>query len=216
MTNEEPLKLETKCYDGGEYGYLYGLNQRIPDSDFEKIKPYMKDFRRNDFKADIHLSGRPEGWRCTRENVDKIEEILGIENTLSKHENKIKELLSDPITKEKLKDKAMEGITLGFTKGGTQPRQDLSRLAVHSAKIYDPDDSFKNGQDEGYGVLFIYTPHAIWYIINNSSEGSNKSLNNVETPEGGAIGYRVMYNSGLDELVRIVSEDNLYTGKKLY
>lgn len=25
----EELKLETKCYDANEYGYLYGLNQKF-------------------------------------------------------------------------------------------------------------------------------------------------------------------------------------------
>ena len=38
------LKLETKCYDANEYGYLYGLNQKIPDEEFEKIKGYMRKF----------------------------------------------------------------------------------------------------------------------------------------------------------------------------
>ena len=34
---DEDLKLETKCYDANEYGYLYGLNRRIPDEEFEKV-----------------------------------------------------------------------------------------------------------------------------------------------------------------------------------
>ena len=36
---DKDLKLETKCYDANEYGYLYGLNKRIPDEEFEKAKP---------------------------------------------------------------------------------------------------------------------------------------------------------------------------------
>ena len=31
---DNELKLETKCYDANEYGYLYGLNQKIPDEEF--------------------------------------------------------------------------------------------------------------------------------------------------------------------------------------
>ena len=27
MAEEKELKLETKCYDANEFGYLYGLNQ---------------------------------------------------------------------------------------------------------------------------------------------------------------------------------------------
>ena len=44
----EELKLETKCYDANEYGYLYGLNQKIPDEDFEKVKPYFRKFKRKE------------------------------------------------------------------------------------------------------------------------------------------------------------------------
>ena len=45
---DKDLKLETKCYDANEFGYLYGLNKRIPDEEFEKVKPYMRNFRRKD------------------------------------------------------------------------------------------------------------------------------------------------------------------------
>ena len=87
----DELKLETKCYDANEYGYLYGLNQRIPDEDFEKIKPYMRDFRRKDFvDGIIKVTGRPEGYRCLEKDVSKVEEILGIEKTLAKRQEKIK------------------------------------------------------------------------------------------------------------------------------
>ena len=44
MEDKKELKMETKCYDANEYGYLYGLNQKIPDEDFEKVKTYMIDF----------------------------------------------------------------------------------------------------------------------------------------------------------------------------
>jgi NAD(P)-dependent dehydrogenase (short-subunit alcohol dehydrogenase family) len=34
---DSELKMETKCYDANEYGYLYGLNKKIPDEEFEKV-----------------------------------------------------------------------------------------------------------------------------------------------------------------------------------
>lgn len=217
MNTEKELRMETKCYDANEYGYLYGLNQRIPDEDFNKVKKYMRDFRRKDY-ADgiIKVTGRPEGYRCLEEDVPKVEEILGITNTLAKRRKKIEDAFSDVTRKRELKDQAITWLEALFTKGGTQPEQDLSRLAVHSTKIYDPDDSFKNGREDGSGCLFIYTPHGMWYIINNSGEDSNKSLNNVKTPEGGAIGYRLMYEDNVDTLIRIYTEENLYSGDKLY
>lgn len=213
---DEDLKLETKCFDANEYGYLYGLNKKIPDEEFEKVKPYMRDFRRKDFvDGIIKVTGRPEGYRCIERDVPKVEEILGIEKTLERKWSKINASLNDPVKKVALKDKTYEWLNLLFKKG-TRPKQDLSRLAIHSTKIYDPEDSFKNGAENGEGSLFIYTPHGMWYIINNCGKNSDLTLNNVETPEGGAIGYRLMYEDTVDTLIRIYTEENEYSGKKLY
>lgn len=217
MENDPELKLETKCYDASEYGYLYGLNKRIPDEEFEKVKKYMRNFRRKDFvDGTIKVTGRPEGYRCLEKDVAKVEKILNITNTLKKRQDKIKKAFADPFEKRRLKDQAFEWLMTLFQKGGTQPKQNLSRLAIHSTKIYDPEDSFKHDAELGGGTLFIYTPHGMWYIINNSSPDSNKSLNNVESNTGGAIGYRLMYDDTLDTLIRIYTEENEYSGKKLY
>ena len=63
MTDKD-LKLETKCYDAMEYGYLYGLNKKIPDEEWEKVKPYMRKWKRMDFvEGNIKVTGRPEGYR---------------------------------------------------------------------------------------------------------------------------------------------------------
>ena len=217
INTEKELKMETKCYDALQYGYLYGLNQKIPDEEFEKVKADMRDFRRKDFMDGIiKVTGRPEGYRCLEEDVPKVEEILGITNTLEKRREKIKKAFENPEEKRKLKDQSFTWLETLFTKGGTHPEQNLSRLALHSTKIYDPDDSFKEGKEEGTGSLFIYTPHGMWYIINNSSEGSNLSLNNVKSEHGGCIGYRLMYDDTVDTLIRIYTEENEYSGEKLY
>ena len=215
--SKNELKLETKCYDANEYGYLYGLNQKIPDEEFEKIKEYMRKFSRKDFVDGIvKVTGRPEGYRCLEKDVSKVEEILGITNTLKKRQDKIKNAFNDPISKSNLKDKAYNWLVMLFQKGGTRPKQNLSRLVIHSTKIYDPEDSFKKGYENGEGELFIYTPHGMWYIINNSGKYSDLSLNNVETRNGGAIGHRLVYDDTLDTLIRIYTEENEYTGEKLY
>jgi len=215
--SKNELKLETKCYDANEYGYLYGLNQKIPDEEFEKIKGYMRKFSRKDFVDGIvKVTGRPEGYRCLEKDVSKVEEILGITNTLKKRQDKIKNAFNDPISKSNLKDKAYNWLVMLFQKGGTRPKQNLSRLVMHSTKIYDPEDSFKKGYENGEGELFIYTPHGMWYIINNSGKYSDLSLNNVETRNGGAIGHRLVYDDTLDTLIRIYTEENEYTGEKLY
>lgn len=55
----------------------------------------------------------------------------------------------------------------------------------------------------------------MWYIINNG-ENSDLSLNNVETKDGGAVGYRLIYDDTLNALIRIYTEENEYSGEKLY
>ena len=215
--NDDELKMESKCYDANEYGYLYGLNKRIPDEEFEKVKSYFRKFKRMDFKeGNIQVTGRPEGYRCLEKDVAKVEEILNITNTLKKRQDKVKEAFKNPLKKAQLIDQSYEWLRMLFEKGGTRPEQDLSRLAVHSTKIYDPQDSFKNGIDTGEGELFIYTPHGMWYIINNCGEFADKSLNNVQTPQGGAIGQRLMYDDLIDRLIRIYTEENEYSGEKLF
>lgn len=166
INTEKELKMETKCYDALQYGYLYGLNQKIPDEEFEKVKAYMRDFRRKDFMDGIiKVTGRPEGYRCLEEDVPKVEEILGITNTLEKRREKIKKAFENPEEKRKLKDQSFTWLETLFTKGGTHPEQNLSRLALHSTKIYDPDDSFKEGKEEGTGSLFIYTHMACGILL---------------------------------------------------
>ena len=215
--NSDELKLETKCYDANEYGYLYGLNKKIPDEEFEKVKPYFRKFKRMDFvEGNVQVTGRPEGYRCLEKDVSKVEEILGITNTLQKRQEKLKEAFKDPLKKANLIDQSYEWLKMLFENGGTRPKQNLSRLAVHSTKIYDPQDRFKNGISDGEGELFIYTPHGMWYIINNNGEYADRSLNNVETAQGGAVGFRLMYDDLIDRLIKIYSEENLYSGEKLF
>ena len=104
----QDLKLISKMYDGAGHRYMYGLNKDIPEEEFEKAKPFMKDYRRKDFEdGTVKVTGRPDGWMCTREDAPKVEEALGITDTLEKREKEIEELLSNPETKQATKDKAM-------------------------------------------------------------------------------------------------------------
>ena len=56
----------------------------------------------------------------------------------------------------------------------------------------------------------------MWYSINNCGINGDTSINNVESNSGGAIGYRLMYDDTVDTLIRIYTEENEYTGEKLY
>lgn len=215
MNNNKTLKLEVKLYDSVGFGYLYGLNQKIAEEDFEKIKPYMRYYRYIDFVDHMKITGIPKGWMCLEKDVSKVEEILNIKDTVESRRKRIIEKFKDPHKKQQIRDQVLDWIVLLYTKGGKQPKQDFSRLVVHGVKIYDPDNSFRDNRAVGKGKLFIYTPHTIWYIINNNSADSDSSLNNISMDEGGAIGYQLLYNPTLDRLIRIYTEENEYNGPNL-
>ena len=207
MREKEPLRLMKKCYDSIEYGYLYGFNQKLSGEAFAKVQPYMKKFLRGDYKDPLKITGQAIGWMCTRENVPKIEEILGITDTVEKRENEYAKKLADPIKKQEMKEKAQIILDTAFAQGD-KPTHELSRLMLHSSLIFDLNDSYKNGKEEGKGTLYIYTPRSIYYVMNNGV-GKNSS-NNITTSNGGAIGYRLFYHERLDQLVRLVTDENEY------
>ncbi len=135
MAADNDLKLETKCYDACEYGYLYGLNKKIPDEEWEKVKPYMRKWKRMDFvEGNIKVTGRPEGYRCLEEDVAKVEEILGITNTLAKRKANIEEKMADPIKKVQFKDQCYNWLTMLFKSVHSQSRtcQDLLSIPPKS------------------------------------------------------------------------------------
>jgi hypothetical protein len=53
----------------------------------------------------------------------------------------------------------------------------------------------------------------IWYIMNNGREENNWNMNNIEIEEaGGAIGFKIPYDEHVHDLIKIVSEENEYSG----
>ena len=90
-------------------------------------------------EGNVQVTGRPEGWRCLEKDVSKVEEILGITNTLEKHQNKVKEAFKDPIKKANLIDKSYEWLKMLFEQTGTLTRTGLEQpCSPLHPKIYDP------------------------------------------------------------------------------
>ncbi|PAV07742.1 hypothetical protein [Methanosphaera cuniculi] len=209
----EELKLVQKCYDPEEYGYLYGFNREIPDFELEDVKQYMKKFTPASFKNVMAISGDPHGWMCTEENVPKVEETLSIQDTLAKRQKQQEQKRKDAQEIRKQKEEAMNEIEKIF-KDAPRPPQKLEILIKASKAVYDPANSFRDNKFYGAGQLFIITEKSIWYIINNSSEGNNRKINNIEINDiYSAIGFRVDYTEDIEKLIKIVSENNLYKEK---
>lgn len=211
MNEEKPLKLIEKCH-APEYGMLYSLNKEISDDDFEKIKDYMEHITPASFEDVMQISGDPHGWMCTRENASKIEEILGITETLDKIDSDRKKQKEEFDKKRPEKEEAQLKLEKIFFEA-QRPKQKLSNLLKAAQIVYDPTNSFRDNQYYGGGHLFIIMKNSIWYVMNNGREENNWEINNIEIDEaGGAIGFKVKYDEEIHELIKIVTDENEYTG----
>lgn len=211
MTNEKkPLKLKIKCHDPEEYGDLYGLNQKIPDEELEKAKPFMKHFTPATFKNIMAIAGDPHGWMCTYENVPKVEQALKITDTLAKEEKRRIEQRKVYDKQRKEKEKAQAKVERAF-QNQPRPRQRLSTLLKVARVVYDPVNSFRDNKDYGGGQLFIVTERSIWYIMNNGRKEDNWNINNIEIDgAGGAVGFKHEYTDELHDTIKILTESNVY------
>lgn len=211
MSNNSPLKLIEKCHSP-EFGMLYVLNQEISKEDFEKVKPFMQLFTPATFEDVMKISGDPHGWMCTRDNASKVEEKLGITETLEKIDSERLAQRKEFDKNRGKKEKAQLELEDIFFQA-SRPKQKLENLLKAAKIVYDPTNSFRDNSYYGGGHLFIILKNSIWYIMNNGREENNWNMNNIEIEEaGGAIGFKVPYDEKIHELIKIVSEENEYSG----
>ena len=216
MTNDkDALKLIVKCTDEVKYGKLYGLNKEIPEEELEKAKKYMKNFAPVDFPDIMKISGNPRGWMCTIEDAPKVEEALGISETLAKRQKEQAEKRKYYDENRKKKEEAQLKLEELFFNAPT-PKQKLNILLKVADIVYDPANSFRDNSYYGGGHLYIILKKSIWYIMNNGREENNWNINNIEIDNaGGAIGFKVPYSDEVHNLIKIVTEENIYSGETL-
>ncbi len=211
MAEDTPLKLIEKCH-APECGMLYALNKEISEEDFEKVKPFMQKFTPATFEDVMKISGDPHGWMCTRENAPKVEEALGITETLDKIDEDRQRQREEFDKNRGKKEQAQLDLEDVFF-SAARPKQKLSNLIKAAQIVYDPTNSFRDNSYYGGGHLFIIMKNSIWYIMNNGREENNWNMNNIEIEEaGGAIGFKVPYDEHIHDLIKIVSEENEYSG----
>lgn len=213
--NKDELRLVIKCNDPVEYGDLYALNQEISNEEFGKVRQYMKQFSPRDFEDIMQITGDPHGWMCTEENVAKVEEALGIVDTLEKRKSQRIEERKHYDEKRKKKEEAQLKLEDIFF-NAQRPPQKLETLLKFAQVVYDPVNSFRDNSYYGGGHLYIIMKNSIWYIMNNGREENNWNINNIEIRDaGGAIGYKVDYSDEVHDLIKIVSDENIYSGETL-
>ena len=213
--NKEELKLIVKCTDEVKYGKLYGLNQEIPEEEFKKAKQYMTNFAPADFPDIMKISGNPRGWMCTHDDAPKVEEALNITETLAKREKEQAEKSKHYDENRKIKEEAQLKLEEIFF-SASRPKQKLNILLKVADVVYDPANSFRDPSYYGGGHLYIILKNSIWYIMNNGREENNWNINNIEIDNaGGAVGFKVAYSDEVHDLIKIVSEENIYSGETL-
>ena len=211
MVSDEPLKLVLKCIDHEEFGNLYAFNKEITDEEKDLVIEYFRKYKPIDFKDIMNIEGNPHGWMCLEENVPKVEEKLGITETLEQQRIKNEQLQKELNAKRKIKDEAMAEIERIF-QNAPRPNKFLKKLLKKADIVYDPGDGYYTDHEFGEGQLFILESSYIWYIINNGRKDDDYSLNNIKTTGPGAVGFRISYDEHVHDLIKLVSEENIYKG----
>ena len=211
MVSDEPLKLVLKCIDHEEFGNLYAFNKEITDEEKDLVIEYFRKYKPIDFKDIMNIEGNPHGWMCLEENVPKVEEKLGITETLEQQRIKNEQLQKELNAKRKIKDEAMAEIERIF-QNAPRPNKFLKKLLKKADIVYDPGDGYYTDHEFGEGQLFILESSYIWYIINNGRKGDDYSLNNIKTTGPGAVGFRISYDEHVHDLIKLVSDENIYKG----
>ena len=211
MVSDEPLKLVLKCIDHEEFGNLYAFNKEITDEEKDLVIEYFRKYKPIDFKDIMNIEGNPHGWMCLEENVPRVEEKLGITETLEQQRIKNEQLQKELNAKRKIKDEAMAEIERIF-QNAPRPNKFLKKLLKKADIVYDLGDGYYTDHEFGEGQLFILESSYIWYIINNGRKDDDYSLNNIKTTGPGAVGFRISYDEHVHDLIKLVSDENIYKG----
>jgi len=212
VESENSLKFVLKCIDHEGFGNLYALNKEITDEEKELVKPYFRKYKPVEFKDIMNIEGNPHGWMCQEKDVPKVEEILKITETLEQQRINKEKLQKQLDAKRKIKDEAMNEIESIF-QNAQRPTKFLKKLVKKADIVYDPGDSYFTDHEFGEGQLFIIESSYIWYIINNGRKDDDYSLNNIKTTGPGAVGFRIDYDEHVHDLIKLVSDENIYKGK---
>ncbi|MCD7781546.1 MAG: hypothetical protein LUG89_02465 [Methanosphaera sp.] len=206
---DDELMLVLKCRDP-KFGDLYALNKEISTQQKDLVIDYFKNYKLDDYEDIMEVEGNPVGWMCKEEDVEKVEELLSIKNTLKNQQETLNERKKVADARTEKKDKAMEEIISLYSNADKPPQKFLKKLLKKADIVYDPADQYYYEHDTGEGQLFLVDKQYIWYIINNGSKDADYSVNNIKTDGPGAVGLRLPYSEKLHNLIKIFSDDNLY------
>lgn len=104
--NEQELKLRLSTLDCNTSTKYYQVTQTLNEQQKSKIKTYFKYYTPEKFENLDNVAGNTTGWMCKSEDVEKVEELLGITETIQKQQANL----------EKIQRKTTDSVLNSFNK----------------------------------------------------------------------------------------------------
>ena len=82
--DEQELKLRLSTLDCNTSTKYYQVTQTLDEEQKNKIKTYFKYYTPENFGNLDNVAGNTTGWMCKSDDVAKVEELLGIRETIEK------------------------------------------------------------------------------------------------------------------------------------
>lgn len=111
--NEEELKLRLSTLDCNTSTKYYQVTQSLDKEQKLKIKSYFKYYTPENFDNLDNVAGNTTGWMCRSEDVEKVEELLGITKTIEKQKMNLEKIQRK--TTNRMQD-PFDRYTLSFSK----------------------------------------------------------------------------------------------------
>jgi hypothetical protein len=90
--NDQNLKLRLSTLDCNTSTKYYQVTEKLNDSQKIKIKSYFKYYTPDNFENIDNVAGNTTGWMCKDDDVEKVEELLGIKETIQKQQANLDEI----------------------------------------------------------------------------------------------------------------------------
>ena len=78
INNKSDISLRFSAIDCDTSTKYYQLTQKISDEQKQLVKPYFEYYTPEKFSNKENVAGNLEGWMCKDEDIQTVEELLGI------------------------------------------------------------------------------------------------------------------------------------------
>ena len=82
--DEQELKLRLSTLDCNTSTKYYQVTQTLNEQQKSKIKTYFKYYTPENFEDLDNVAGNTTGWMCKSDDVEEVEKLLGITETIQK------------------------------------------------------------------------------------------------------------------------------------